>query len=601
MRFIRPGGYAGTMRWLPFALVALVLAGSLPPPAGALTSQIQIQGNAFAPESGGVVRIVAGDSVIWTNADNVDHTATMISGPGTPFNTGLISAGQTSQAIRLDAPGTYVYQCSIHSSMKGSILVDAPPDANQPPVAAFNVTKSGLFIEVDAASSFDPDGAVAAYAWDWGDGSRGAGRVANHTYAAPGTYHVRLTVTDDDEDFASKEIDVTVTRASGDLPPVANFTIRVSGLNIDVDGRSSIDPERGEVARYVWDWGDGTPGKGTAVASHTYLAAGTYVVTLTVHDVEGQRGSMSVVVNATRPLPANQPPRAIFTATVDDLLLDVDASPSFDGDGHVARFEWDWGDGTTGEGDVTQHLFDARGNYTVTLTVTDDRGAMNSTRRLVRMGPPPAAPVGQLALGVNGLTVTADASASLDPDDAIASYAYDFGDGGRLFCDATGECESLGAGDSSVVEGAAIVQHRYLRQGTFTVLLRLTDVLGLTSETQRAVTVSAQPAAAFRVNVTGRDATFDARDVPVYPGAVYAWTMDGSPIGAGAVLHYRFARAGAYQIGLNVQDAGGALDLVQPVVARDVATTPTTTNESPTLAWGALAAFALVAFALRRR
>jgi PKD repeat protein len=57
----------------------------------------------------------------------------------------------------------------------------------------------------------DADGTVAGWAWDFGDGTTGAGRTAQHTYAAAGTYPVRLTVTDNDGATASTSADVTVS------------------------------------------------------------------------------------------------------------------------------------------------------------------------------------------------------------------------------------------------------------------------------------------------------------------------------------------------------------------------------------------------------
>src|SRR3712207_7552897 len=48
-----------------------------------------------------------------------------------------------------------------------------------------------------STASADPDGRVTGHAWDFGDGRTGTGVTASHTYAAAGTYTVRLTVTDD--------------------------------------------------------------------------------------------------------------------------------------------------------------------------------------------------------------------------------------------------------------------------------------------------------------------------------------------------------------------------------------------------------------------
>ena len=68
--------------------------------------------------------------------------------------------------------------------------------ANVAPVAAFTATTSGLTASVDGSASADPDGTIAAHAWDFGDGTTGSGATTTHSYAAAGTYTVRLTVTD---------------------------------------------------------------------------------------------------------------------------------------------------------------------------------------------------------------------------------------------------------------------------------------------------------------------------------------------------------------------------------------------------------------------
>jgi hypothetical protein len=68
-------------------------------------------------------------------------------------------------------------------------------------------------------------------------------------------------------------------------------------------------------------------------------------------------------------------PSAQFDYYTDGLTLYVDASSSWDPDGgEIELYEWDFGDGTTSEGEITTYVYDRMGSYTVTLTVTDDEG-----------------------------------------------------------------------------------------------------------------------------------------------------------------------------------------------------------------------------------
>ncbi|MBG6180261.1 PKD domain-containing protein, partial [Arthrobacter sp. CAN_A1] len=151
---------------------------------------------------------------------------------------------------------------------------------NAPPTAAFAPSVSGLQVTVDGSGSADGDGTVDSYAWTFGDGGTATGVNASHTYGAAGTYPVRLTVTDDDGATHSITRDVTVAPPPANVAPVAAFTSTVNGLVVSVDGSGSSDSD-GTVAGYAWTFGDG--GTATGVnASHTYGAAGTYPVRLTV-------------------------------------------------------------------------------------------------------------------------------------------------------------------------------------------------------------------------------------------------------------------------------------------------------------------------------
>ena len=80
-------------------------------------------------------------------------------------------------------------------------------------------------------------------------------------------------------------------------------------------------------------------------------------------------------------------PVASFTATPQfgpaPLVVSFDASASHDSDGVIASYRWAFESGSTGFGQITQHTFSAPGTYTVSLTVTDDMGATDTTARTI--------------------------------------------------------------------------------------------------------------------------------------------------------------------------------------------------------------------------
>ncbi|MCI0479037.1 PKD domain-containing protein [Candidatus Uhrbacteria bacterium] len=108
-----------------------------------------------------------------------------------------------------------------------------PP--NSPPMSIATVTpnQGDTRIEFlfDGTQSFDTDGTLATYHWDFGDGSTSSGALVPHTYASAGTYTVSLTVTDDDLATHSTTIDVVVDE------PLIPATITIQSVVI----RGSID------------------------------------------------------------------------------------------------------------------------------------------------------------------------------------------------------------------------------------------------------------------------------------------------------------------------------------------------------------------------
>ena len=167
------------------------------------------------------------------------------------------------------------------------------------------------FITFNASSSYDEDGFIANYTWNFGDGSIAYGSVVEHKYEYDGKYIVNLTVVDNDGAISWREKEIEVAN----IPPIANFTwqppyptttdtIHFYSSSYDLDG---------SVANYTWNFGDGNIGYGKNV-THKYSNEGNYTVNLTIKDDNGDVAWIAKEIKvsvenhppyATNPQPAN--------------------------------------------------------------------------------------------------------------------------------------------------------------------------------------------------------------------------------------------------------------------------------------------------------
>ncbi|WP_104126526.1 PKD domain-containing protein [Cryobacterium sp. Y57] len=164
------------------------------------------------------------------------------------------------------------------------------------------------------------------------------------------------------------------------VAPMASFSSAITYRDLSVDATGSTDPD-GSIAGYAWDFGDNSTTTG-ATATHSYAAAGSYVVTLIVTDNSGASTVTTRTVDATEP-PANALPIAAFSYQATPLTVAVDASTSVDSDGTITGYSWNFGDGGSGSGVTAAHSYAVEGVYDVTLAVTDNSSATAQTRQTV--------------------------------------------------------------------------------------------------------------------------------------------------------------------------------------------------------------------------
>ena len=178
---------------------------------------------------------------------------------------------------------------------------------------------------------------------------------------------------------------VVVTACFHDLNPVAMIsTSQRQGyppLEITFDGSGSQGVES-SIVSYRWDFDDGITAE-TATVVHTFEEKGRYNVVLIVTDADGLIGSVDKTIHVL-----NFVPHADFRifpyGAPHDYPVQFDASKSYDPDGEIISYHWDFGDETSAKGMNVEHIFpEQQTKYQVTLTVIDDDGAANNSVRTV--------------------------------------------------------------------------------------------------------------------------------------------------------------------------------------------------------------------------
>jgi PKD repeat protein len=442
------------------------------------------------------------------NASGAEPAAWQVEGLDTA---GALPAGGVGLSVYLSGSATTAVRMDVDDLWVGP-AGSAPPAPSEPapnaaPVAAFTSAVSDLTAAFDAAGSTDADGSVASYAWAFGDGATGTGMSPSHTYAAAGTYRVRLTVTDDDGAVHMVERDVTVT-----APPVATalasdaFERSVpSGLGAaDVGGdwtaspvaRTSVSGGAGRLqapaAQTTAAFLNSTVAGDVAVQAALSLAAaptggGTYVSVVARHVGSTDYRVITrfladgrVVLQLMRVESGTQTELRTLTvpglvhAPGTTLLVRFDVSGT---DTATLRAKaWEAGTAEPSGWQITATDTSAAlqrpgspgvsvyvsGSATSTAQVgLDDLwvGTSRSAPAAPEQPGPNAAPTAAFTSAVNGLAASVDAAGSTDPDGVVAAYAWDFGDG------------ATGTGISAT--------HTYGTGGTYRVRLTVTDDRGV--------------------------------------------------------------------------------------------------------------------------
>lgn len=449
-----------------------------------------------------------------------------------------------------------------------------PPASNPTAVFSFspNPASANVPVQFNAAASQPGSGAsqISSFAWTFGDGSSGTGQTPTHTFGAGGTYSVSLTVTNDRGLTATSSQNVTVGNVT---LPVASFTVSPQapgvGQPVFFNGSGST-PGAGHqtITSYRWTFGDGATGSGQTV-SHTFSAAGNYVVQLTVVDDAGatatSNGTNVSVATASGGPVANFTFSPGTPSVGETVIFDWRTSTSTQGS-PIVSLDWNFGDASPavhcpgdaacGTDGITQHNFQRTGAFTVVLIVTDSVGrtSIKSNQITVSQG------------GGNGGATTA--SFIFSPTNPSANQI--------IFFNAAGSTAAAGHtltgyrwdfGDGSITNSTTpSTSHTFTSAGTFSVALTVTDDTNQTARVVVPITVASggtagPPTARFTSSPSGpainQDVFFNASQSTASSGrtiTTYSWDFGDGSTGSGVTVTHAYTRAGSFTVTLLVTD-----------------------------------------------
>ena len=304
--------------------------------------------------------------------------------------------------------------------------------------------------------------------------------------------------------------------------PVADFTFVPSGLTVIF-----TDASMGSPTGYSWDFGDGQSST-SRNPTHTYAAAATYQVTLTVTNLGGSSAKSQFV-----PVSLGNPPMAAFDFTVAGNQVNfVDASVG------ATSWSWNFGDGTHDNVRNPIHTYPSAGTYTVTLAAANAAGS--STANKVVTIAAGVAPVAAFTFTVTGNQVNfVDTSAN-----SPTVWLWSFGDG------------------TTTTQRNPI--HVYPVTGAYTVTLQASNSAGSNSASQVVVIAPPQaPKSAFTFKTNGLQANF--ADASTGNPTSWSWTFGDSTTSTQQNPVHTYAAFGNYTVVLTVTNTAGSNSSTQIV------------------------------------
>ena len=377
--------------------------------------------------------------------------------------------------------GTYTVRLKVTNYNGCSDTVSQSVNVQAGPMADFTMGAGciGSPAQFWADSVLINPATTASYQWDFGDGGSDNSRNPSHIYNAPGTYTVRLAITDLSGCMGWVEHQHTVSPL-----PQAHFDATLSNCQGEAVSFTDLSSfVTGHIVRRTWDFGDGSPQvvinfPNNPNVGHQYAGSGTFNVTLTVTGSDSCQGQETRQVSILPgPLAAYQ-----FTGACQEQPVRFTDQSQANGGTSITTWTWDFGDPASGTNNTSSqssptHHFTGTGTYSVQLRVSTNNGCSNTITHAVTVGAAPAvAFTSTNRCEQSPVAFTPDATV-MDPS-TITQWNWDFGDG-------------------STTTTNASPTHSYANAGSYTVKLTVTNIAGCSNDTAQIINIVPLPQVNF--------------------------------------------------------------------------------------------------------
>jgi PKD repeat protein len=477
---------------------------------------------------------------------------------GSPIQTITIPNSPSIQHTFPLPATSFLVTLTVWSGDSCTDFVEHTIDLLPAPVANFQydpVNCKNQPVQFHDISQTNGGGSITQWLWNFDDPASGGGNLSPlkdpvHTFTTPNTtYHVCLIVISGTacRDTICKDIYIR------DVPPV-DFSYDTACLNSLVHynaqtGVTQVD----SIVSWQWSFGDGSPSMPDPITtSHMFSVVGTYTTTLTVTDNHGCINSVQhqvrvnplPVVNFTWNAPLCQGSVVLFT--------DQSTVPT----GYLARWQWDFGDGSPlvnrvipAPANVT-HTFTGPGpSYPVTLTVWTNDSCTQVMTKTVTMIPAPIAGFEYSSTSCANQAVQFHDLSQPNGGGNILQWHWDFGD--------------IGSGSSNQSD-LQDPMHTFTNPGTYTVTLVVTNASNCRDTVINTnVTVNLLPVADFSADTACLNSVTTFTDLSVANAnniVSYSWNFgDGQPFATVPNPTHLYGSPGVYQVTLTIVNSNGCV------------------------------------------